>query len=259
MQFHDLDSHASIPLYVEEEDYYTPEWALSEEEMARMTMPSGDSPEDAQSYYDYLLAHHQNDGRIATWHVDWVSLAWMYGFVVALALLVLLWVWQYRTTLDAAPWHCTRSTASATTSSEEARPVSLVLPRPHARADPLRGGAHRRPPDLGADLLMASARPSVRLVLLGDRGRRPGERLGGRVRLAADAQGPRPGVSGLPALRRLHPRRDERRRASPLLHDVGHALAARGIPRARLHARAPARRLRRASRPERSLVMEKVF
>ena len=30
--FHDLDTHASIPLYVEEEDYYTPEWALSEEE-----------------------------------------------------------------------------------------------------------------------------------------------------------------------------------------------------------------------------------
>jgi protein-S-isoprenylcysteine O-methyltransferase Ste14 len=30
--FHDLDSHASIPLLVDEEDYYTPEWALSEEE-----------------------------------------------------------------------------------------------------------------------------------------------------------------------------------------------------------------------------------
>ena len=30
--FHDLDTHASIPLYVEEEDYYTPEWALDEEE-----------------------------------------------------------------------------------------------------------------------------------------------------------------------------------------------------------------------------------
>jgi Spy/CpxP family protein refolding chaperone len=30
--FHDLDTHASIPLYVEEEDYYTPDWALSEEE-----------------------------------------------------------------------------------------------------------------------------------------------------------------------------------------------------------------------------------
>ena len=30
--FHELDSHASIPLYVQEEDYYTPEWALDEEE-----------------------------------------------------------------------------------------------------------------------------------------------------------------------------------------------------------------------------------
>lgn len=30
--FHDLDKAASIPLYVEEEDYYTPEWALDEEE-----------------------------------------------------------------------------------------------------------------------------------------------------------------------------------------------------------------------------------
>jgi hypothetical protein len=30
--FHDLESHASIPLFVEEEDYYTPDWALSEEE-----------------------------------------------------------------------------------------------------------------------------------------------------------------------------------------------------------------------------------
>ena len=30
--FHELDTHASIPLYVEEEDYYTPDWALDEEE-----------------------------------------------------------------------------------------------------------------------------------------------------------------------------------------------------------------------------------
>jgi hypothetical protein len=30
--FHELDTHASIPLYIEEEDYYTPDWALSEEE-----------------------------------------------------------------------------------------------------------------------------------------------------------------------------------------------------------------------------------
>ena len=32
--FHELDAHAGIPLIVEEEDYYTPEWALDEEEWA---------------------------------------------------------------------------------------------------------------------------------------------------------------------------------------------------------------------------------
>ena len=32
--FHELDGHAAIPLLVEEEDYYTPEWALDEEEWA---------------------------------------------------------------------------------------------------------------------------------------------------------------------------------------------------------------------------------
>jgi hypothetical protein len=30
--FRDLDEAASIPLYVQEEDYYTPDWALDEEE-----------------------------------------------------------------------------------------------------------------------------------------------------------------------------------------------------------------------------------
>ena len=30
--FHELDRLGSIPLYVEEEDYYTPPWALDEEE-----------------------------------------------------------------------------------------------------------------------------------------------------------------------------------------------------------------------------------
>jgi protein-S-isoprenylcysteine O-methyltransferase Ste14 len=30
--FHELDTHASIPLSVQEEDYYTPDWALDEEE-----------------------------------------------------------------------------------------------------------------------------------------------------------------------------------------------------------------------------------
>ena len=30
--FRDLDEAAAIPLYVHEEDYYTPDWALDEEE-----------------------------------------------------------------------------------------------------------------------------------------------------------------------------------------------------------------------------------
>jgi cbb3-type cytochrome oxidase maturation protein len=32
--FHNLEQAARIPLLVEEEDYYTPEWALDEEEWA---------------------------------------------------------------------------------------------------------------------------------------------------------------------------------------------------------------------------------
>ena len=32
--FQELDRVGSIPLYVEEEDYYTPDWALDEEEWA---------------------------------------------------------------------------------------------------------------------------------------------------------------------------------------------------------------------------------
>jgi hypothetical protein len=30
--FHELDKHGSIPLYVHEEDYYTPDWAYDDEE-----------------------------------------------------------------------------------------------------------------------------------------------------------------------------------------------------------------------------------
>jgi cbb3-type cytochrome oxidase maturation protein len=32
--FHDLEQQAAIPLGITEEDYYTPEWALDEEEWA---------------------------------------------------------------------------------------------------------------------------------------------------------------------------------------------------------------------------------
>ena len=48
-----------------------------------MAMPSGDTPEKAQQYYQYLQAHHETDGRVDTWTVDWFALAWLWGFVVA--------------------------------------------------------------------------------------------------------------------------------------------------------------------------------
>jgi hypothetical protein len=63
-----------------------------------MSMPSGDSPQDAQAYYDYLNGHHIIDGHVETWHVDWLSLAWLWGFIIVLTVAAGLWVRQYRTT-----------------------------------------------------------------------------------------------------------------------------------------------------------------
>jgi hypothetical protein len=63
-----------------------------------MTMPSGSSPQEAEAYFRYLNAQHLSDGRVGTWHVDWVSIAWIWGFVAALCLVLLLWIRQYRTT-----------------------------------------------------------------------------------------------------------------------------------------------------------------
>jgi len=63
-----------------------------------MSMPRGSSPQKAEQYYHYLQSHHLTDGRVATWRVDWMSLAWLWGFVIAMAVAMLLWIWQYRTT-----------------------------------------------------------------------------------------------------------------------------------------------------------------
>jgi hypothetical protein len=63
-----------------------------------MAMPSGESPAHAEQYFNYLQAHHETDGRVATWHVDWLSIAWIWGFVIVLGFAVFLWVRQYRTT-----------------------------------------------------------------------------------------------------------------------------------------------------------------
>ena len=93
----------------------------------------------------------------ATWTVDWVSLAWMWGFVLAMTLILILWVMQYRTTLKrkAAGLYPVDSWGNYV--SEAARPSSLFFLVLDLRADRVRSRAHHRPSRLGADLLMASA------------------------------------------------------------------------------------------------------
>jgi len=61
-------------------------------------MPSGSGPETAKQYFLYLQGHHESDGRIATWHVDWLSLSWLWGFVILLIIGLFWWIRQYRTT-----------------------------------------------------------------------------------------------------------------------------------------------------------------
>jgi hypothetical protein len=63
-----------------------------------MAMPSGDTPTKAQQYYHYLQGHDQTFYKAATWEVRWLDLAWLWGFLIALVLVVLYWTWQYRTT-----------------------------------------------------------------------------------------------------------------------------------------------------------------
>ena len=52
-----------------------------------MAMPSGDSSQKAEEFYNYLLAHHETEHPVKTWHVEWYSLAWMWGFLAALSLI----------------------------------------------------------------------------------------------------------------------------------------------------------------------------
>ena len=63
-----------------------------------MGMPSGDTPDKADAFYRYLQGHQETMQAPATWHVRWVDLAWLWGFVVVLSVTLLWWVWQYRTT-----------------------------------------------------------------------------------------------------------------------------------------------------------------
>ena len=63
-----------------------------------MPMPSGDSPRQVDRYYHYLQGHQETMQSAASWHVKWVDLAWLWGFAVVLAAVLLWWVRQYRST-----------------------------------------------------------------------------------------------------------------------------------------------------------------
>jgi hypothetical protein len=64
-----------------------------------MAMPTGDSPQQVHDYYLYLQAHQlAPHGRVETWHVDWTSLTWVWGFAIALCLVFVVWVRDYRST-----------------------------------------------------------------------------------------------------------------------------------------------------------------
>ena len=55
-----------------------------------MGMPSGDSPQKAQQFYEYLLAHHETERPVQAWYVNWYSLAWVWGFVAALSVILII-------------------------------------------------------------------------------------------------------------------------------------------------------------------------
>ena len=87
-----------------------------------MGMPTGDSPQKVEEYYKYLQGHHESEGRVATWHVDWMSLAWLWGFAAVLIVVLLLWVKQYRTTRQRTGIYPVDSFGGWTT--EAARPAT---------------------------------------------------------------------------------------------------------------------------------------
>ena len=59
-----------------------------------MSMPRGDTPEKVNDFYLYLNGHQQTTHPVQTWHVDWMSLAWLWGFASVLIVILLLWVKQ---------------------------------------------------------------------------------------------------------------------------------------------------------------------
>jgi len=89
--FQDWSGTAGIPLLVEEEDYYTPEWALDEEEW-RDVDADRDTPQKGAGLLP--LPSRPPRDRAPRPHLerDWLALAWLWGFAVVLALVLLWWL-----------------------------------------------------------------------------------------------------------------------------------------------------------------------
>jgi hypothetical protein len=83
-------------------------------------------PSKPDAYYHYLQAHHQSDHRIVMWKVDWASLAWLWGFVIAIVVVLLLWIRQYRSTRQRGGGLYSTDTWSGYT-SELAGPASFFF------------------------------------------------------------------------------------------------------------------------------------
>ena len=111
-------TQAAIPLLMQEEDYYTPDWALDEEEWHEWRCPSGDSPEKAQKYYQYLHAHQQTTraARRGAWtgcRSPGCGASWSPDRVIAA-------LWSGRTGRRGGGSASIPSTASAATTTEAA-------------------------------------------------------------------------------------------------------------------------------------------
>lgn len=78
-------------------------------------------PSQPDAYYQYLQAHHQSDDPLKNWTVDWLSLAWMWGFMIVISVLTLLWIQQYRHSRQSEVYEVDTWSGYAT---EIARPAS---------------------------------------------------------------------------------------------------------------------------------------
>ena len=121
--------------------------------MGRWGCLAANRREHAQQYYQYLQAHQETMQQADTWHVQWISLAWLWGFVIALVLVLLLWIWQYRSTRQKAGMYPVDSFGGYTTElAGRATSSSSCC----SRSSSAWAGARRRAHRLGAEVLMAA-------------------------------------------------------------------------------------------------------